>query len=88
MNKNILSSELSLLMVTAQLTGPDGSVLALSEAEISGTNFTYTAQVDSFGDSDAGNYTCNASIRLQLPSTYFTGTGQLSNTIQVIVGKK
>ena len=69
MNQNILSSELSLLMVTAQLVGPEGLVLALSEAEMSGTNFTYTAQVDSFGDSDAGNYTCNASIGLQLPST-------------------
>ena len=88
MNQDILSSELSLLMVTAQLIGPDGSVLALSEAEMSGTNFTYTAQVDSFGDSDAGNYTCNARIGLQLPSSYLTGTGQLSNTIQVIVGKK
>ena len=88
MNQNILSSELSLLMVTVQLIGPDGSVLALSEADVSGTNFTYTAQVDSFGDSDAGNYTCNASVGLQLPSMYLTGTGQLSNTIQVIVGKK
>ena len=88
MNQNILSSELTLLMVTAQLTGPDGLVLALSGPEISGPNFTYTTQVSFFGDSDAGNYTCNASVGLQLPSTYLTGTGRLSNTIQVIIGKK
>jgi hypothetical protein len=88
MNHNLLTSELSLLMVTAELTRPDGSVLVLPEPEISGTNFTYTARVSSFGDGDVGNYTCNASVGLRLPSTYLTGTGQLSNTIQVIIGKK
>ncbi len=88
MNQNILPSELSLLMVTAELTRPDGLVLVLLEPDISGANFTYTAQVSSFGDSDVGNYTCNASVGLRLLSTYLTGTGQLSNTIQVIIGKK
>jgi hypothetical protein len=80
MNQNLLPSELSLLMVTAELTRPDGSVLVLSEPEISGTNFTYTTRVNSFGDvdSDVGNYTCNATIRPRQPSsTFLTGMGQL-----------
>ena len=90
MSQILLKSELSLLMVTAQLTGPDGSVLDLSDPEISGTNFTYAVHMNSFGDSDVGNYTCNATVRLQLSteSTYFTGTGELSNTILIIIGKK
>ena len=73
-------------MVTAQLTGPDGSVLALSGPVISGTNFTYTARVSSFGDSDAGNYTCNATIRPQSSLTFLSGIGQLVSNISIEIG--
>ena len=83
MNQNILSSELSLLMVTAQLIGPDGSVLTLYGPEISGTNFIYTARVDSFGDSDAGNYTCNVTIRPRFSLIFLSGVGQLVSNIEI-----
>ena len=90
MNHNLLLLELFLLTVTAQLIGPDESVLDLSDPENSGTIFTYTAHVDSFGDSDVGNYTCSATVRLQptYELIYLTGTGELSDTIEVIIGKK
>ena len=86
MNQNVLPSELSLLMVNAQLTRPDGSVLDLSDPVISGTNFTYTAQVNSFGDSNVGNYTCTATVRPQPFMIFLTGTSELSNTATIIIG--
>ena len=51
MNQNVLASELSLLVVNAQLTRPGGAILDLSNPMIEGTNFiyVYTAQVISFG---------------------------------------
>ncbi len=87
MNQNVLPSELSLLMVTAELTKPDGSALVLPQPEISGTNFTYTAQVSSFGDSDVGIYICNATIRPQSSLPFLLGVGQLvSDPINIEIG--
>ena len=88
MNENVSPSELALLVVNASLTRPDGAILDLSGPITDGTNFIYTAQVISFGDNDVGVYTCNATIRPHLPSTYLTGTGGLFGTIQVMIGKK
>ena len=87
MNQNVLPSELSLLMMTTQLTRPDGSVLDLSDPEISGTNFTYTAQVNSFGEGDVGNYTCTATIGPRPSLTFLTGMSHLvSNPIYIEIG--
>ena len=86
MNQNVLPSELSLLMVNAQLTRPDGSVLDLSDPEISGTNFTYPSQVNCFSDSDVGNYSCTATVRPQPFTIFLTGFGELSNTATITVG--
>ena len=55
MNQNVLTSELPLLMVTAQLIGPDGSVVDLSDPIISGTTYNFTTQVNFFSDNDVGN---------------------------------
>ena len=91
MNQAVLPSDLSLLVVNASLTRPDGDVLDLSNPMISGTTFAYTTQVNSFGDSDIGNYTCTATISPQSTSTYLTGTGELSELsgrIEIIIGKK
>lgn len=88
MNQNVFSSELSVLMVSAQLTGPGGSMLTLSDPVMSGIDFTYTAQVNSFGDSDIGNYTCVATVEAQPNSVYLTGRGELSNIIEITIGKK
>ena len=82
----VMESEVSLLMVDAQLSR-DGTMLNLSNPEISGTTFTYTAIVNSFGRSDSGNYTCMATIRPQPSSVYLNGTGELSNATQVTTGE-
>ena len=88
MSQNVSPSELSLLVVNASLTRPDGAILDLSNPTIVGTTFTYTSQVISLGDSDVGTYTCNATVRPRPTSTYLTGTGELSGTIQIIIGEK
>ena len=88
MDQNVLPSELPLLMVTARLTRPDGSVLNLSNPVISGTTYNFITQVNSFGDSDVGDYTCTATVRLQPSSPFLTGMGQLvSYPIEIVIGK-
>ena len=74
--------------MNVQLTIPDGFVLDLSNPVMSGTTYNFTTEVNSFSDSDIGNYTCTATIRAQPSSTYLTGTGELSDTIQVTIGEK
>ena len=87
MNQHVLASDFLLLMVNAQLIKPDGSVLDLANPVMSGTNFTYTAQVISFGESDIGNYTCSAIVTSRHSSTFLTGMGQLdSSPLEIIVG--
>ena len=92
MNQNLLPSELSLLMVTAQLIRPDGSVFNLSTSSLvmSGTTYNFTTEVSSFGDDDVGSYTCTATVGLRPSSlslrAFLTGIGQLtSNPIKIVI---
>ena len=62
MSEKVLSSDLPLLMVDAQLSRPDGTPLALTGSPADGTTFTYTTQLNSFGRNDSGNYTCTATV--------------------------
>jgi hypothetical protein len=89
MGANVLSIHLeSLLMVNASITKPDGTVLVLSNPEIEGTIYRLTTQLNSFGDNDAGNYICNATVRPAPSAVYLTGMGQLvSNPFKVVLGK-
>ena len=65
MNQAVRESDLSLLMVEASLTRPDGTMLSLLNPVISGTTFTFTTRLSPFGRSDAGNYICMATVRPQ-----------------------
>ena len=85
LNSVILESDLSLLMVSAQLTHPNGTMLSVSNT-MRGTTFTYTTQLNSFGRTDSGNYTCNATIGPQPSSTYLMGIEMLSNGVEVTAG--
>ena len=86
-NSAILESELSMVIVEAQLSGPNEAMLSLSNPMVSGTTFTYATQLNSFERSDSGSYTCTTTIRPQPTATYLTGVGMLSNTIRITVGK-
>ena len=88
MNQYVLASELSLLIVNAQLIRPDGAILDLSNPKIVGTSIIYITQVISFNDSDVGNYTCTATVRPQPSSIFLTGIVQLESTsIEILIGK-
>ena len=77
MNQTVFPSELTLLMVNASLIKPDGSSLDLSNPETSETlTYSFTTQLNAFGDSDVGNYTCNATIRPQPSSPFLIGLSQ------------
>ena len=59
----VVESDLRLLMVDTQLSR-DGTTLPLTGPVVSGTTFTYTTQLNSFGRNDSGNYSCTATISL------------------------
>ena len=87
LNPAIVGSENALLTVNAQLSR-DGTPLALTGLSVTGTTFTYTTMVNSFGMSDSGHYTCNATVRPLSTSLYLTGMEMISSEIiNVIAGK-
>ena len=86
LNSAILNSEIFLVRVIAQLSR-DGTQLAVAGPVVTGTTFTYTAQLNSFQRSDFGNYTCTVTIKPQPSSTYLTGTDVLSDTLIIKAGK-
>ena len=67
-------------MVDTQLFR-DGTPLTLTGPTVSGTTFIYTTQLNSFGRSDSGNYTCTATIQPQPTSTYITGNETLQSDL-------
>ena len=85
LNSAILESELSLLMVMAQLFR-DGTPLTLTGQTVSGTTFTFNTTVNSFSESDSGSYTCTATVTS--PSSQFiTGMGQReSDPLEITIG--
>ena len=89
MGENVLSAHLeSLMMVNASITKPDGTVVVLSNPEIEETAYKLTTQIKSFGDNDAGNYICNATVRPSPSAIYLTGMGQLvSSPFNIVIGK-
>ena len=86
-NSAIMMSELSLVLVEAQLSSPNGALLTLSNPTVSNTTFNFTTQLNSFERSNSGNYACMATISPQPTATYLTGVGMLVNTIKITVGK-
>ena len=83
----VMESEISLLMVDAQLSR-DGVPLTLSSPTLTGTTVSYDATVSSFSETDVGNYTCSATITPRPSSTFLTGMGQLqSSPFEITIGK-
>ena len=87
MGQGVLPSDLSLLMVDTQLSR-DGTTLPLTGPMVSGTTFTYTIQLNSFGRNDSGNYACSANVTLRQPSTYLTGVGHGTAISEIVIGKR
>ena len=89
MCENIPSAHLeSLMMVNASITKPDGTVVVLSNPEIEGTAYKLTTRIESFGDDDVGNYTCNVTVEPLPSAIYLTGMGQLvSSPLEIVIGK-
>ena len=89
LNSVIVPSEIFLLMVDTQLSG-DGTPLTLTGPTVTGTTFTYTSQINSFGRTDSGNYNCIATIRPKPTQMYIVnhaGNGMLSSAINIRAGK-
>lgn len=82
----VLEPELSLLMVDAKLSR-GGITLALTGPTVTGTTLTYSTELNPFGRSDSGNYTCRVTMRaISRLSAFLTGVSQLSDTTRVTTG--
>ena len=79
----IMDSEIFLLMADSQIFRPDGTPLTTTGPSVTGTTFTFTAQLNSFGRSDSGNYTCNATVRAQPSAMYLTGIATMVVTARI-----
>ena len=86
MGEGVSQSDLSLLMVDAQLSR-GGTPLDRTGPEISDTTFTYTLQSSLFSSNDSGTFNCTATVRPQQTSTYLTGVGKQSAVVQVVIGR-
>ena len=74
--------------VNTEWTGPDGFITTNTAQRMgSTTTYTSTAIVSSFGRYQSGDYTCTATVRPNLTSTYLTGSGVLSNTTSIVACK-
>ena len=87
MDPRVQPSELSLLVVDAQLSR-DGTAVTLTGPNVTDTTFTYTIQLDSFGRNDSGNYTCTASVRPRPTSENLNQSGEQSYSITIRAGNK
>ena len=87
LNSAIMGSENALLMVEAQFSRNGISLtIASYSLSVTGTTFTYTTQLSSFGRSDSGNYTCTTTISPQPTAVYLTGNEILSSHINIRAG--
>ena len=90
LNLAIVASDISLLMVDAMLSR-DGTPLTLTGPTVTGTTFTYTTQINSFGRIDSGNYICTATVRPKPTQmyniVYHAGNKMLSSVINIRAGK-
>ena len=85
LNSAILVSEVSMLLVSAQLSHPNGTMLSLSNST-TGITFTYTAQLNSFQRNDSGNYSCSATIEPQQTATFVSGSDSVTRTAEITIG--
>ena len=72
--------------VDVQLTR-NGERQNLTILAVTGTTFTYTTQLNSFGVDKSGNYICSAIVVPNPPNnTHLTANGSVMDSIQVSTG--
>lgn len=86
LGSSILESDLSLLMVDAQLSR-NGNTVMQAGLSVTGTTFTYIFLIGSFGIGDSGMYNCTATVSLRISSSYLTGISVQSGLTELIIGK-
>ena len=88
LDPSVLSAaDLSLITVEAQLFR-DGNELNQTNLGMDGVTYTFGVVVNSFNESDNGNYSCSATVSPRASSSYLTGMGQgTSDTFPIVVGK-
>ena len=71
--------------VAIHLSDPSGSPLTTTTPSVSGSFYTSTAMVNSFGREDSGLYTCRASTSSNFP--FLRDSGPNSVELKVTIGK-
>ena len=71
--------------VNVQLSDPAGSPLTTTTPSMSGSTYTSTAMVSSFGRDQSGVYTCTATV--SSTSVFIIDSSMQSGTVRITTGK-
>ena len=67
-------------------TDPAGSPLITTHPSVSGSTYSSTAMISSFGRNDSGVYTCRATASSASTNTYISVSNTVSNLTRVTTG--
>ena len=73
--------------VDIQLSDPAGRTLTTTTPSVSGSTYTSTAMVNSFGREQSGVYTCRATVASSPPNSFLFVSSPQSGTLRVTVGE-
>ena len=73
--------------VDIQLSDPAGRTLTTTTPSISGSNYTTSAMVSSFGRNQSGNYTCTVNTSSTLASSFIAGSKIKFETLRITAGE-
>ena len=73
--------------VNTEWTGPDGFITTTLHSVWEALHLHQYSHSQLIGRYQSGDYTCTATVRPNLTSTYLTGSGVLSNTTSIVACK-
>ena len=73
--------------INVQLIDPSGTPLTTSALSMSGSAYTVTSAVSSFGRDHSGNYSCTAAVISSNNNSFLMNSNTSSDVTRVAVGK-
>ena len=84
----VLSPAIDVLVsVNISLSDPAGRTLTATTPSVSGTTYTTSTAVDSFGRNQSGIYACTASINSTIISPFIIGSQLRTETARITTGE-
>ena len=75
------------VIVNIELRDPAGSPLATTAPPVSGSSYTSTTTISSFGRDQSGLYTCSATVSPSPPNSFLSDSSLRPGTLRVSTGE-